>query len=959
MSKRQPQIIKTSWLKFIAITLFLTVIGVAEYLIRDYQSYQKYQAERSAVELAIRIKSQLETELHGATFLTHGIEAYVVARNGNIIPEEINSMLQQVYQFSPYFRNIGIAPNNVLRWVMPVKGNEAAIGLRYNELPSQWPSIKETIDSKEAKLHGPLELVQGDLGIIYRSPLYIDGTYWGLISAVIDAESLFQSLIKEVGEAGTPVRLGLKHIDNRENSDGIFLGDSSIFNSAEVTTNVDVPGGEWQLAIISDDVLPNLWPVRILVWCLTFLGILGLFYLIRQIYQRRLLNSLATEVQLRTKEVTAVNNKLNHVLNAASETAIIATDKNGLINVFNRGAERMLGYSAEEVVNKETPAIFHDPDEVKEKGEWLTQKLNKATSGFSVFTAIPDIEGSEKDNWTYISKAGQRIPVELTVTREFDNNGNAVGYLGLASNISRQIQDQQALQELKERLESATRVANLGVWELNLNNKGMLWNKQMHELTGVASEHFDSHYSSMEKVFYPQERQEFNEFLARLTEKANNKQAFLEDPPPLETTFPITKNDTGELRWLKGHAVIQCNEMGVPESMLGTVLDISELVFAREVAEQAEKLKSQFLSTVSHELRTPLSVISGALSLMSLESEKFSEDTQNVLDLASRNSQRLTLLINDLLDIEKMTSGKVSLKIRQFEISELVQKAIAENQEYARQHGAEIQLGNHFSASLIVAVDELRFMQVLTNLLSNAAKFCPDGDIIQVKISARENKVFIDVIDHGTGIPESFQEKVFEPFSQAESSDSRAKGGTGLGLAITKTIVEQMGGAVGFESKANEKTRFWFSLPIVGADSPPGQDNLSSGEEQTEGVSSSTDRFSKNKVLHVEDYDDFSTVITAILKDKYNIDTAKTVVEAKRKLKEQTYDIVILDIALPDGSGWEVVETARCFSKGVKIIVTSDYEVASKKAKKVDAVMSKAVFTRAQFIELVDRLSGR
>ncbi|MCA1766845.1 MAG: CHASE domain-containing protein, partial [Idiomarina sp.] len=368
MSELQPQIIKTSWLKIIAITLFFSVVGVAEYLIRDYQNYQKYQAERSAAELAIRIKSQLETELHGATFLTHGIEAYVVARNGNIVPEEINSMLQQVYQFSPYFRNIGIAPNNELRWVMPIEGNEAAIGLRYDQIPAQWPDIKKTIDSRHAKLFGPLELVQGDLGIIYRSPLYIDGIYWGLISAVIDADSLFQSLIKEVNEAGVPARLGLRHINNSDVSDEIFLGNASLFDSAEVTMNVDVPGGKWLLAITSDSVLQNLWPVRILVWCLSFLGILGLFYLTRQIYQRRLLNSLASEVQARTGELTAVSNKLNHVLNAASETAIIATDKNGLINVFNRGAERMLGYSAQEVINEKTPAIFHDPEEVKEKG---------------------------------------------------------------------------------------------------------------------------------------------------------------------------------------------------------------------------------------------------------------------------------------------------------------------------------------------------------------------------------------------------------------------------------------------------------------------------------------------------------------------------------------------------------------------------------------------------------------
>jgi len=224
-----------NWLKLIAGILFVSIIALTEYFIHEYRNKQQAERDRNAAELAIRLKSQLETELHGATFLTHGIEAYVIARKGNVVPAEVNSMLEQVYSFSPFFRNIGIAPDNEIRWVMPIEGNEAALGLKYENLASQWPEIKQTIASKNAKLHGPLELVQGDLGLIYRSPLYINDKYWGLISAVIDAESLFQSLMDEVAEVGTSAKLAIKHRDNSPAGD-VFWGNSSTFNTASATT---------------------------------------------------------------------------------------------------------------------------------------------------------------------------------------------------------------------------------------------------------------------------------------------------------------------------------------------------------------------------------------------------------------------------------------------------------------------------------------------------------------------------------------------------------------------------------------------------------------------------------------------------------------------------------------------------------------------------------------------------
>jgi PAS domain S-box-containing protein len=948
------------WLKVIAIILLLAIVGTSEYFINEYKKSQRAELKRNASELAVQLTSQLETELHGATFLTHGIEAYVIARNGDIVSQEISSMLEQVYQFSPFFRNIGIAPDNTLFWIMPIEGNEAALGLRYEELSQQWPSIKRIIESRQPQLNGPLKLVQGGLGLIYRSPVYLKDKYWGMISAVIDANRLFESLDFAIEQSKLSARLGIRHVKTTQSGeDNIFLGNEAVFAQATATAEADIPHGKWQVAVAADDVKFNLWPIRFVIWSLALIGMLGAYYITRHFYQQQLLSTLSTEVQARTKDLRQVNSKLNHVLNAATETAIIATDKQGLITLFNRGAELMLGYKASEVIGRETPAIFHEPAEMTKKAEMLSAQFGRDISGFEVFTAIPDIEGSDKDDWTYVTKSGSSIPVELIVTKEFNDEGGAIGYLGLASDISQHVNDQRALHELKERLESATKVANIGVWELDLSTHKMLINEQMYLLTGLSPEAFDGSYQTVAPVFYKDDRDAFNEVLTKLNRRVLDSEPFVDTPAPIETTFRIVRADNSELRWMKGHAIIQVDESGVPQSMLGAMHEISSLVFAKEAAEKAEQLKSQFLSTVSHELRTPLSVISGAISLLSIEQSKLSEDTQSVLRLAERNSKRLTLLINDLLDIEKLTSGDLTLRLNTYSINKLVVNAIEENTGYAEQHNVSIRLVNRLSSDRLLSIDSLRFTQAMTNLISNAAKFSPSGGEIKVIISSLKHDVLVEVIDEGAGIPVEFKSRVFEPFAQAESSDSRNKGGTGLGLAITKTIIEKMGGSIGFESEPHQSTRFWFSLPEV--DVVDTEKSLEKRPLSKRLLPLQTERADlKNdikRVLHIEDYHDFSTVVNAILRGSYDVDTASSLKETEQKLSSKKYDIIVLDILLPDGSGWDVLELIKTTNQTVKVIVTSEHEVSLEKAEYVDAVLDKANFSQSKFLELINELA--
>ncbi len=344
-------------------------------------------------------------------------------------------------------------------------------------------------------------------------------------------------------------------------------------------------------------------------------------------------------------------------------------------------------------------------------------------------------------------------------------------------------------------------------------------------------------------------------------------------------------------------------------AIVGSVLTL------RDVTERhaLDRLKDEFVSTVSHELRTPLTSIRGALGLLSAgRVGEMNEEAGKLLRIAVSNTDRLIRLINDILDLERMESGRSPLQIRSLDLAELLQQSLETMRPLA--DAANIRI--HFTAeSAMTEVDPDRMLQVFTNLLSNAIKFSPQGSTITAQVEAGENQVAVCISDEGRGIPVEKLESIFDRFQQVDATDSRQKGGTGLGLAICRTILQQHGGRVWAERNPERGVSFRMLLPRT-------QSHTSVPAE----LFNTDDLLPGDTVLVCDDDRVTRELVKNYLQQhSYQVLEASTGEDAIMMARMQRPQVVLLDMNLPGISGWEVLNTLKSdpLTAGIPVVVLS------------------------------------
>lgn len=391
---------------------------------------------------------------------------------------------------------------------------------------------------------------------------------------------------------------------------------------------------------------------------------------------------------------------------------------------------------------------------------------------------------------------------------------------------------------------------------------------------------------------------------------------------PFTMEYRLRRFD-GEYRWLIDNGIPHFNAQGVFLGYLGSCIDISDrkhaeqlMIDGRQEAEHANQIKSQFLAMMSHEIRTPLNAILGVLELFSQTS--LNSQQAEYLKIASCAGTNLLELVNDILDLTKVESGMLELEQINFDVIELTQFCVRLMTSGAKEKGLKLGVFIDPEVSSIIRGDPLRFKQVLLNLLNNAIKFTEQGTVI-IKLSAQtvDNNadnclVLVEVIDTGIGITSELQGNIFEVFVQADLSDTRKYGGTGLGLAITKRLVSLWGGSIGLESTPNDGSRFWFT---VGAEATSfgittTQDSKDASIETKPAADLKT-AFQANILLVDDSVINLAVISSMLTTIGHRVDLAGCGVDAIKAVSDKNYDLILMDVSMPDMSGLEATKIIR------------------------------------------------
>lgn len=516
----------------------------------------------------------------------------------------------------------------------------------------------------------------------------------------------------------------------------------------------------------------------------------------------------------------AIGKLLQETVDATEQVSVIATDLNGTITIFNRGAEKLLGYRAREMVGVNTPAVIHLPEEIAARGRELSAEYGEEIQGFDVFVYKSNRGEAETRRWTYVRKNGSQFPVSLSVAVIRDANGRDIGYVGFAIDISQTLAFERDLALVRDQLAIAIQVAKLGIWSWDTATDQLWWNDHTYEIfeQPLVLKRQGLVFSHWSDRVHPEDLAATKSLLLRAVKGEAEFDCIYRVLAP-----------SGE-KYVQAAAQIERNSKGDAVKVTGICLDVTErylselhLRNAKVAADQAAQAKSDFLANMSHEIRTPMNAVLGMLQLM--RGTQLTHHQEDYVFKAQSAAKTLLGILNDILDFSKIEAGKLQLDPVHFEMDDLLRDLSVVMAGLHKSKLVEVLFELAPDLPLAVVGDRLRLQQVLVNLCSNALKFTSEGYVkIQVMLKGKQRsgwQIGFCVEDTGIGISEEQQSKLFQSFTQAEASTTRRFGGTGLGLSISNRLVDLMGGTLRVESQPGKGSRFYFDIRMQVNDQEP------------------------------------------------------------------------------------------------------------------------------------------
>jgi PAS domain S-box-containing protein len=612
------------------------------------------------------------------------------------------------------------------------------------------------------------------------------------------------------------------------------------------------------------------------------------------------------------------------IFNSANFSSI-ATDAKGVIQIFNVGAERMLGYTAADVMNKITPADISDPQEVIARAKALSVELSTPiTPGFEalVFKASRGIEDIYE--LTYIRKDGSRFPAVVSVTALRDAQNTIIGYLLIGTDNTARKQVEAEQKKLDQRFRDQ-QFYTRSLIESNIDALMMAdplgiitdVNKQMEALTGCTRDELIG--APFKNYFTDPERAEASIKLVLSEKKVTNYELTARARDGKETVVSYNATTFYD-RDRKLQGVFAAARDVTERKRLDQVLQDKnvELESARSVAEKANLAKSDFLSSMSHELRSPLNAILGFAQLMeSADPLPTASQAESIAQILQAG-WHLLKLINEILDLAVIESGKVSLSPESVSLSEVMSECQAMMEPQAQQRGISMTFPR-FDVCLFVMADRIRLKQIVINLLSNAIKYNKERGtiIVDCTVSAPSSsdsgaagpeRIRISVADTGAGLPPEKLAQLFQPFNRL-GQGAGGVAGTGIGLVVTKRLAELMEGVLGVESTVGVGSVFWCEL--LSAAAP--QLKIQSGEAEVPVRPQLPAGTPQRTLLYVEDNPANMNLIEQLIARRPDMRLLTAVngtlgIEIARATRPQ---VILMDINLPGISGIEALKILR------------------------------------------------